>query len=611
MAQQKAAVSIPAYLRRRFFAHPVVDTTWQGGMVRDASQVPDGALYDAQDFLVEQPSHLYKRGGWERLSAAMSDNAMWVSTISSPGRVVAIDRNKNLYDVTSQNAPQATLVQSLNYVPFEKSAIDGERVIICDTQQRAYPPQVVQWNGSTLAIEVVALAGSPPVAAFSSSHISGIVLAGGADEATSKRIWFEPDANDIANGRTNWDTSATGSWIDNPYVITGLASIGGVLLVFSAHGVHRITGGEAPGTGHSNNGTGDMTLQPFLTVGTPDARSITYADEGVIFAGEDGIWWTNGSGVKSLTEKGNGTGIQSYWREFFPRQEYGTSPRRDMVGGIINRDFYIISVFDTGSLDGSGNYPGVVTLMCHIPTASWTRISNFIVRSMTTGSTQGNVSECYMAEANAPYISKASPMLVPKPSNANDGDGNPIQPYFVGRNISTGVGMKSYGFGWLTYNMEITENTFGGTWQANHAFNAGDKIVVLFQNQSFGPKSLTVMQCQTDLASSGAVEPNWKTAINYGDTIGDGGLVWTNIGPTLVINCYKDIARYGQTTPHTIVASSDTSTQFANRKRFTINTDTQALWFQVKQMGPSANTEIQEIEAEEEIYWPTADSLGR
>jgi len=536
MAQQRKAVTIPAYLKRRFFDHQIAENTYHGGICRDASDIPQGFLYDSVDMLVEQPGWIYKRGGWVRHSAVMAHPPVhWVGTIHSPTRVVAIDSNNDLYDVTSEGAPQATLLANIGGYPTENSPINMDNKLILTGGSVV---KYIRYNPGADALQVHNLEGSPPVASRSCIHTTGVVLAAGTNDYTDtgslqNRIWFEPTANDIREGRTNWDTTL--SWIDNPHAVTGLASIGGVLLIFSARTVNRILGGDPPGTGHSDSGAGDMTFQPFLAVGALDARSIVYADEGVIFAGEDGVWWTNGSGVKSLTENDKGTGIQSYWRSLFPRFTYSEHNSRQIIGGMLNRDFYVCTILsNTGAL--------VDSLLCHVPTSSWTRMSNFAFNSMASGEDEDNIQELYLAESETGYVSRGSPILYPSTTNMADGDGTDVTPTYTTRNISTGLGMKSYGFGWLSYSLNVP---------------AG------------------------------------------------------NPAATLQIVGLKGLSRNGSTDVRTLAQTGIETSSFVDRQRFNIYTDTQALWIKVTQQSRSASTGIQLLEAEERIYWPTADSLGR
>lgn len=423
----------------------LVERTYHRGIVRD-SDIPEGGLYDAVDFLVEQPGLLYKRGGWERHSAAAGTTPIhWVGTIDVPQRVVAIAHNNHMYDVTSENTALATDLGSVGFYPTENSPTDVDRIILCDGTATV-APKYVRYSPGPDALVLSNLEGSPPIASRSTVHSSGIVLGAGTNDYVDdflNRLWFEPGTADIDRvGSKVWDTT---QYKDVTYPITGLASVQGYLLVFSNRHVERISGDTPPSV---SNGPGNMHLSPFANVGCVDARSIVFADENIIFAGEEGVWLTNGSGLRSLTEKEDGTGIQSYWRSLFPRFEYANHTSRQLVGGMINRDFYIICIMDQATPPN-----GIVTLMCHLPTQSWTKVSNFMMNSMAQGTDEEAVSELYVGEALTNYVSRASRIVYPSSTNMSDGNGTAIQPTYTTRDISTGPGLKSYGFGWLSYKL--------------------------------------------------------------------------------------------------------------------------------------------------------------
>jgi hypothetical protein len=441
------------------------------------------------------------------------------------------------------------------------------------------------------------------------------VLGGGTNDYTTdyeNRLWFEPQAADVERRAKNnpvlpdggvpnflWEPNE--SYWDCPFPITGLGSVRDTLLVFSKRNVMAMTGDTPPSI---SNGPGNMVLQPFLNVGCWDAHSIVSANEGLIFAGEEGVWWTNGASVQSLTEKSNGTGIQSYWRSLFPRFEYANHTTRQLIGGMINKDYYIICVLDNGSPPVN-----IVTLMCHVPTASWVKVSNFSVNCMAPGYDEENISELYMAESNTNYISRASRMVYPSAINMNDGNGVPIQPTYTTRNLTPAPGMKSYGYGWISYSLNLSQGALAG-WAATTSYALNSLIYVTYARSTFGDNAVAVFKATTG-GTSGSTQPDWRTAATHGTTVSDGGVVWTNQGPTLTVKGMKDLGRWGSTDNQEMAATGNDSSKFVVRKRFKVFTDTQALWLQITQNGYSSQTGIQLIELEQRGYWPTADSIGR
>src|SRR5262245_51251068 len=238
---------------------------------------------------------IYKRGGWERHSDSTGSGSrvQWVGTIHNPTRVVCIDNQEILYDVTSENAPTSTTIGSVGFYPGENSPTffgKKERLIVTDASA-ATAPTTVRYDTGANAIIIEAmptelwLVANPPPAAYSCVHNGQLILGRGPVDFSNNlnnRIWFGLTAFDIlstgsgGNGFTNWDTNV--AYWDVTNEVTGLASVQGVLLIFSPNNTERIIGYESPGTKHTS---ADMELQPFTNVGCLDARSIVQSGEAI------------------------------------------------------------------------------------------------------------------------------------------------------------------------------------------------------------------------------------------------------------------------------------------------------------------------------------------
>jgi hypothetical protein len=487
----------------------VTEGSFPRGIVRDMD-APQGGLYDCVDWLVEQQGMIYKRGGWERHSDSVGAGTFvqWVGTIHNPTRVVCIDDLEILYDVTSENAPTSTTIGTIGFHPNEHSPTfygAKERLIVCDSTC-VNPPKTVRYDSGTNAIVIeampteVGLGANPPAAAYSVVHNGMLVLGRGAVDFSNNlnsRIWFSLTSADVnTEGLTDWQVTqgpADGqeaAVLDMTHEVTGLASIGGVLLIFGPNQTSRVLGYAPPGPFHTS---ADMQLQPFTNVGCLDARSIAWAGEALIFAGEEGVWITNGSSLDSLTFHEDGTGIQAYWRSLFPRHHSpGQHNYRQLVGGSLNRDFYIVSVLGDPV---SENNELIDCLLCHIPTKSWTRVSNVQALSMAYGRDEQQIGELYFGSAETPHVNRLVPILYPATRNMTDGDGTVFQPTFTTRNIGNDfAGMKAYGFGWLTYRMlqgassgclRVTPQTGMHRWRSltSTTFSDTDTASSLFVNR--------------------------------------------------------------------------------------------------------------------------------
>jgi hypothetical protein len=83
---------------------------------------------------------------------------------------------------------------------------------------------------------------------------------------------------------------------------------------------------------------------------------------------------------------------------------------------------------------------------------------------MDGGRDEQEIGELYFAEANAPYVSRAVPILYPAARNTEDGNSLGPSPTFTTGDIARGTyGLKSYGFGFVSYKsdaaMDVTLRT--------------------------------------------------------------------------------------------------------------------------------------------------------
>lgn len=431
-----------------------IEANFSRGIVRDSARslIPEGGVYDAVDFMLEQPGRAYKRGGWVKHSAALPAAPSMVGTIHIPTRVVAISNN-DLYDVTSETGPQATLVGTVGFSPRENSPIYVGKMILCDGEI-AQRPKKVHTTGPTGAVTLSPLGGNPPYAAHSTVYASRIVLARGSentagfnysDAPQKNRVWF----SELPDVEATWDYAT--KYIDTTYEITGLASIQGVLLIFSPHFCERLIGGVPPGVPTEPDGTdlsGNMELQPVGGVGCVDARSIVTLDNQIIFGSQEGIFSTNGVGFVNLMENEEHSGILSFWRSLFAE-----STVRSVVCGMLNRDYLFVS---THSTDGSD-----FNFICYLPTKTWVRTKNTTVNMFASGATEQETSEMYGAMRVTPYVGKFSPVLKPTVSNSNDGDpgGIAVEPTLETRMFGSGPGLKAFAFARMTYDMRAATST--------------------------------------------------------------------------------------------------------------------------------------------------------
>lgn len=401
------------------------------GIVKDLprSSIPVGGVYDALDFLLDQPGLARKRGGSAYQSNAIGATTTGINFVSAAefptgNRVLALGADGHLYDATTGTASDRGA--------FPITTLDNPRLfidkLIVASQDGTTGPEKVYVSGGNVTFAV--WGGSPFPGKLVTTHLSRPVL--GASAANPNRIVFGP----VPDPETSWDNS--NAYVDFTHSLTALASIQGVLLGFSAGATERLSGSVPPGTTGEN-----MSLQPIGQVGCADARSIAAWGSYIIFASQDGVYITNGAGFDSLTEKPDGSGIQSYWRSIYATVAANSGR---IAGGIYGRNYYILTLsYGTTVVD---------TLICYLPRKTWMRASN-IACQMYAPASQG-ADELYGATiSGAPgnRILALSGLFTPAAGNKNDANGTAVAPQLQLRMSGQGIGLKAFGHGHVTYDM--------------------------------------------------------------------------------------------------------------------------------------------------------------
>jgi len=412
------------------------------GFVRDTARhaLPAGAAYDVVDYMYDQAGLTYKRGGYLPHSAAMGANGRTIGIIQPPGRVVCVDANHTLYDVTSESAPQAISIGSVGFLTNENPAYWHGKLIFTDSNAQfsglGLPPKRAMFVDPNVTLGVLGgfggtQVGSVVTAYRSCVHVGYLVL--GRNYQFPGRIWFSP----LPDIEATWDVA---SYLDTTWAISGLASTQGVLLVFSDKATERVLGDTPPATNRTND---NMVLQPVANIGCTDARSIVHTDSGVVFGNPSGLWMTNSAGIQSLTEKADNSGISSYWRSLF-----SNLTDSGIACGLLGRDYLKVDLF-------SSNYQTVDSFVCYLPSFSWTRVSNMCGVSFATGNSVANVpvDELYVAQGDKTETVRLSSLIYPSATNKYDADGSPVLPRIRTRSFEGTPWLKAWGHGALNLNL--------------------------------------------------------------------------------------------------------------------------------------------------------------
>lgn len=452
------------YLRYQFGTHfwqPYKQVDFSRGFIRDMAKtdLPDNALYDSLDFLVHRPGHLVKRGATVYGGHALGGTATF-STGLIYAQFSAGDQLLAISD-TGDNGGSASghLYVVTAGAATDKGGVSGHSFKCVDTPKMFYGPAVeyvvfpqaeaggavpIIYDGTNAPTRLASSADGEYCAVYKGRIVVGGGNHGGA--ATLNRAYFSP----LVDPTVAWDTT---SFIDFDHPITGFAALQNALLVFSLGHTERLVGTSPPPNS-------DMDRQPVGDIGCIDARSIAVYQNNAVFANARGIYMTNGVGFRNLTAGPHGNdGIESYWQK---TAMAGFTPSTDIVSGGIIRDFYFVTVSTTG-----------ITLMCHIPTGAWTRISNFNALMYATAASSSD--ELYYSDGVVPRVVKVSPIFLSEADitdSGKDANGTAVTPSAETKAFGTGISDVAWGDIHLNFAMNDTSPTSSPTMAVSYVPHA-------------------------------------------------------------------------------------------------------------------------------------------
>ncbi len=393
-------------------------------MIRDTGRfaIPENAVFDSADYMLDRPGVIYKRGGSSYFGPAWgvagATYAAAVAYFESPAGAqrVGITDNGHVIQVDSGSVIDKGILAG-GAAGIDKPITRVDKLIIIDaTHANDRVPKV--YNGTTVA----ALGGSPPTCRFGALYKTRLAV--GGNQANRNRTFFSPTP-DIAD---TWDTAD--SYTDHDLAITGYAPLQNALIVFGEGRMEALVGSSPPPGG-------DFERRTIANVGCTDARSIAFFEGGAIFANPRGVFMTLGGTPKSLVSEG---GIETYWQSLFSGYDRTTW----VISGGVHRQFYVVQVLDnTAAL--------VAGLVCHVPTRAWWRFARN--RGLMVATAVGVQDEFYVADRAAQRLIALSGFWSPTAANKNDADGTAVTPFLETRLFGRGTGLKHFGRGRLTYDM--------------------------------------------------------------------------------------------------------------------------------------------------------------
>jgi hypothetical protein len=415
------------YLRYQYGEHfwiPEVLANFSKGIVRDTARIaiPDGAVYDSTDYLLDQPGMARKRGGTSYYSAALAGATRVVALVHAPfaagAQLLAAGENGHLYNTTGGGgADLGAFFPTTSHPQFAISP--GGLYAVSPPGTAA---QAMKYDGAALSN----LDGA--INLFHMVSYKSRLL--GASNTQLNRIQFSP----VPDVNAAWDIA--NSWIDTDNQISGFAALNNALLIFSAGALERIIGATPPPNS-------DMDRAPVSNVGCTDCRSIVTVSPYVYFANPQGVFLTNGTTPVSLTADG---GIANYWRGLFSGYVSAAphpTPASWTIAAAFWRGFLFVSVLDAARALQT-------CLMCHIATRAWWRLTN-INAMCWEASLDGT--ELYYGDGLTNRVVAMSGIFNPGGANKYDANGNAVQPNLEFRPLGQGPGTKAYAWGHVDFDM--------------------------------------------------------------------------------------------------------------------------------------------------------------
>jgi len=385
------------------------------GMTRDfaVDSLPSGYLWDLVDAVPNRKgARVEQRGAWEYFTAAFGGTIQGgYHAAFTKGERLLIVANSRVWDVDlATGAPTdigpgpATMIQNGVKLNDRVYFFDGAGLTV---------PTVVTWTGA--APVAAAVIGTAPKAKIGIAYKSRLVVAG--DPANPSRVFFSKLEED-GGPLVAWDPD---SWKDANNEVTGLAPMAGQILIYHPAAIERLRGSVPPEADVDT----DMFTEPLTEqVGCLVAHTITPWRENIIFADERGVFLTDGSTVRNLTELG---GMGDFWRVAYGNRIIG--PGSVSCGTFL--DYLLVTVNCTVPPALAVNF----TLVCDLNTRSWFRFTNWPSTCYITS--ESAMEQTWAGHLVTNRLCRTSRMfqdVVPPPvplPDYTDGNGTPVLSSFT------------------------------------------------------------------------------------------------------------------------------------------------------------------------------------
>jgi len=399
-------------------------------------QMPAGYLWDVTDYvptIVDAP--LTGRGGWRWGSTALSADAQGgiLATFSEGDKLLVHTWNNRWMEV-DQTDPYTAHDHGPARMGLQNPVQLQDTVVHMDGTGADVPQLLTNVPGYGIAT------GDAHPSAYKGRYAtvykSRLVTGGALGELDAVRFTV-PGNNNLPNDEAYDDNS----FIRTSKEVTGLAALRSVLIVFHKGSVERIRGSIPP---YSPEGKGDMFVESlFDRAGCPDAKSIAYWNDNVIFADEHGVHMTDGATVRNLVSQG---GILTYWRPLYEHKQ--------QIAACTFLDYYLVTVKRDDGL--------VVTLLCDLTRRQWFRFTNINAYCYITSSGASSMERVWAGMIGTGRLARLGPCFFPDLEVAPllDDDGTAVLPAFETPWFRLGQeGRKRVRFGYLSYDARLPSLT--------------------------------------------------------------------------------------------------------------------------------------------------------
>jgi hypothetical protein len=354
---------------------------FSGGMKPDLphDKLPKNAVRNMVDFI---PNHndvpLALRDGWQRTGSSMATTyagALAFAPFSAGSQLVGIADTGTVFQVP-HTSDSANTTRGTAQVPVQPPVFYRNVLYIPSDLGVS---SVKSYDGTTNA---AAAAGSPPAGQLCTVFKDHLVLAGGA---SPNRVWFSNGGD-----ASVWDTAADGQWLDASFPVSGLAVVRNMMLVFAQQGVERVRGDIIPGVAGS-----DMVREPLPIPGCADPASIAVAEDVCYYANGSGVYMTDGLTSVDLTDQCD---YKRWWAKTLASYDASWS----LAGGYFEGKYFVVAH------DGSEFSVCAVFDVKKRAVYEFTNVPAFMFAAAPTGHSSSRPGAVYMAERNAPWLSRFS-----------------------------------------------------------------------------------------------------------------------------------------------------------------------------------------------------------